>query len=86
MTICSLVVFSKPENSAVISETLKKVEGVEIHAVSDTGKMVVSIDHPDRTHCSESIMQMHNVEGVLNVALIYEYHEDSESTQMEVTQ
>jgi nitrate reductase NapD len=86
MTICSLIIHSKPEKSAMVSVTLKKVDGVEIHAITDEGKMVVSIDHPDRTHCSDSIMQMHNVDGVMNVALIYEYHEESEPTQMEVTQ
>ncbi|MFQ5644869.1 MAG: chaperone NapD [Thiogranum sp.] len=87
MTICSMVVHTRPENIEPVSDNLTKMEGVEIHATGENGKLVVSIDHPDRKYCSESIMRMSTMDGVLNATLIYEYHEedDSEPTPMEVS-
>ena len=75
MSICSLVVYSKPENVPSVEDSLKAMEGVEINANSGDGKLVVIIDHPDRKHCSKMIMDMSAISGVLNTALIYEYYE-----------
>ena len=75
MTICSLVVYARPDKAKAVETRIAAFEGVEIHASDRSGKLVVSIDHPDRTHCSETIMGMSTIDGVLNAALIYEYME-----------
>lgn len=75
MTICSLVVYANPNKTKAVESRIAAFEGVEIHASDPSGKMVVTIDHPDRTHCSETIMGMSTIDGVLNTALIYEYME-----------
>jgi len=75
MTICSLVIYSKPENVAIVESEIAKMEAVEIHASDPSGKLVVSIDHPERDFCSDTIMSFHNIGGVINTALVYEYTE-----------
>lgn len=85
MTICSLVIHARPGSVTPVAATLHQMEGVEVHAQTEEGRLVVSIDHPDRAYCSDAIMRMHNVDGVINAALIYEYHEESEPTHMEVS-
>ncbi len=75
MTICSLVVYASEAKAGAVEEQLLKIEGVEVHARDPAGKLVVTIDHPDRVHCSESIMEMSRMPGVLNAALVYEYFE-----------
>ncbi len=76
MTICSLVVHARPDRAATVRDRLREYQGVEVHAVSEKGKLVVTIDHSDPTHCSETMMAMHNIDGVLSAALVYEYRED----------
>ncbi len=78
MTICSLVVQTTPEKQRQLSGDLKKIAGVEVHASNDAGKLIVSIDHPDRKHCSDTIMNMSTMDGVLSSSLVFEYHEDNE--------
>ncbi len=78
MTICSMVVLARPEQVDAVRHRINAQDGVEVHAVSDEGKMVVTIEHPDYAYCSERVMQMSNVDGVLSAALIYEYHEDED--------
>jgi len=51
---------------------------VEVHASNDAGKLIVSIDHADRNHCSDTIMTMSTMDGVLSSSLVFEYHEDNE--------
>lgn len=80
MTICSLVVQTAPENVNQLSGDLEKIKGVEVHASNKAGKLIVSIDHPDRTHCSETIMTMSTMDGVLSSSLVFEYQEDHEET------
>ncbi len=75
MTICSLVVYARPEKAPVVEEAISMLEGTEVHAATKEGKLIVSIDHPDRTYCSETIMGLNNIDGVVSTSLVYEYFE-----------
>jgi nitrate reductase NapD len=79
MSIYSLVVHTKPENIESVSEQLQQKQGVNVHGINEKGKIVVSLDHPDRGYCSDTIMSFHNIPGVLNSSLIYEYFEDDDA-------
>ncbi len=76
MSICSMVVHSKPENLDHISASLNQMEGVEVRARDERGKLVVLIDHPKRSVVADSMMEMNHIDGVLNTSLIYEYFEE----------
>ena len=78
MSICSMVVHSRPEKLEPVAQSLSEMTGVEIRARDERGKLVVLIDHPDRKVVSDTMMSMHDIDGVLNTSLIYEYFEDDE--------
>ena len=80
MTICSLVVQTKPEYLESVNESLNAMNGVEIHAQNEYGKMVISIDHPSREYCSKAMTDMTHINGVMSTSLVYEYQEDLEHT------
>ena len=86
MTICSMVLHARPEKAELVCEQLGKQAGVEVHANTEDGRLIITIDHPDRTYCSETMMQMHNLDGVLSAALVYEYHEDHDLSDAETRQ
>ena len=75
MTICSLVIYSRPEDTASVEAIVAGQEGVEVHVCDPAGKLVVTVDHPDRAFCSEKIMNFNKISGVLNTALVYEFTE-----------
>ncbi len=81
MTICSLVVQTKPEYLESVNESLNAMNGVEIHAQNEYGKMVISIDHPSREYCSKAMTDMTHINGVMSTSLVYEYQEDLEPAQ-----
>lgn len=78
MSIYSVIIHTKPENIESVSSALEEIEGVEIHAASDKGKLIVTLDHHDRGYCSDTLMGFHNIPEVLNSSLIYEYFEEDD--------
>ena len=78
MSICSMVVHSRPEKLDPIVASLNQMEGVEVRARDERGKLVVLIDHPKRQVIADSMMDMNKIDGVLNTSLIYEYFEEDE--------
>ena len=81
MTICSLVIQSRPDALSSVAEALEKMKGVEVHATDEKGKLVVTIDHPDRSYCSKAMTDMTHINGIMSTALVYEYQEDLEAEQ-----
>lgn len=84
MTICSLVLQAQSHKIDQISTELVQLEGVEVHATDPSGKIVVSIDHPDHDYCTSTFTDMHHMNGVMSAALIYEYSEHTIPAQEEI--
>ena len=76
MTICSLVIYARINSTPDIKSAITEMEGAQVHAVTDEGKMIVVLDHKDRTQCSKMIMDISNINGVISTSLAYEYHEE----------
>ncbi len=81
MTICSLVIQAIPEHLMDVSQLLSTMEGVEIHAQDDCGKLIISIDHPSRSYCSQAMTEMTRIKGVMSTSLVFEYQEDLEPNE-----
>lgn len=82
MTICSLVLQAIPEQILPVINNLESMQGVEVHARNEYGKMVVSIDHPDRKYCSKVMTDMTRINGVMSTSLVYEYQEDLDKPEV----
>jgi nitrate reductase NapD len=85
MTICSLVIQTLPKHLEQVSQTLLDIDGVEIHAQDQTGKLIVSIDHPSRSYCGNTMTRMTRLKGVMSTSLVYEYQEDLEASSLTPT-
>jgi nitrate reductase NapAB chaperone NapD len=51
--------------------------GVEIHAASDDGRMVVTIEN-DTATMIETMNSFHSIKGVVSASLIYQHFDDFE--------
>ncbi len=74
MSICSVVVHTKPEATLKASATIESMPHCEVMG-AESGRIVVVIDVRNRQKMSDAIMALNDVEGVVNVSLIYEYFE-----------
>ena len=64
---------------------LAELPGVEIHARSAAGKVVVTLEDNDTQTAADSYAALHGVPGVLAVAMVYQYCDDqSEPEEVKV--
>jgi len=52
---------------------LLQLPGVEIHAQSPEGKVVVTLEDDDTNTAADSYVALHGIPGVASVAMVYQY-------------
>jgi nitrate reductase NapD len=83
MNISSAIVQIVPARLDETCAALSEMPGVEVHARSPEGKVVVIIEDSDTTLATNTYVALHDVKGVMSVAMVYQYSDD-ESVNEEV--
>lgn len=79
MSISGLVIHAHPERTQEVRARLAELEGVDIHAVGEDGRMVVTLDSASDRKAADTLMDMQKPEGVLNASLVYNQFENTSS-------
>jgi len=77
MNIAGVVVFASPNAATELQTQLTTLSGVEVHAVSDEGKMVVTIENQHESDLADTVMEVQKLEGVLSASLVYHHNENN---------
>ena len=77
MNISSLVIRARPEHARGVRAALARLPGVAFEADTAAGQLVVVADHDDAGAAADAYVAMNRIEGVLSVALIFQYSDDS---------
>jgi nitrate reductase NapD len=77
MDISGVVVRTHPERATAVKSRLCSLPGVEVHAVSKEGRMVVTIENP-AVSMIDTINSLNDIEGVLSTSLIYHHADELE--------
>ncbi len=77
MSISSIVSHCHPDNILGLTERLSVMEGIEVHTITDEGRFVVTLDQPDDRKAADTFSQLQDLDGVLNISLVYNYFEQS---------
>lgn len=83
--IASLLTHVRPSDCAKAAEAISALDGAEIHAVSDCGKIVIVLETPDEAQILECIEQINRITGVLLTNLVYHHSENETSLEEEIT-
>ena len=75
INICGLLVHTRLENAARVQELLEQFQGVEIHSLTDDGRLVVTIENDDPGEMVSTINNISTAEGVISAAMVYQHHE-----------
>jgi nitrate reductase NapD len=76
MNISGVLVHAYPQKLAAVTSRLEAMEGIEVHASTEAGKIVVTIEKPDDGSMSDALLHLQDVPGVLNASMIYHQFED----------
>ena len=75
MNIAGVVVHARLENLPLVEAEISAMQGAEIHAVKD-GRIVVTVEDDDYQKTSDTVLNLHQIKGVLSASLIYQHCED----------
>ena len=78
MNICGCLVHATPELASSAITAMKTIKGVEVHARSDDGRIVVVVEDTPERFASETIMDLHQIPGVISLALTYHHFEEAD--------
>jgi len=76
MNIAGVLVHANPKQVNEVKEQLVKIPGVEVHAATDDGRLIVTIEEDEEKMMADTIINLHHYEGVLSAVLIYQYSHD----------
>lgn len=84
MHIAGVVVRTRPEHIDQVRSRLSTISGVEVHAATPEGHLVVTVESDGLSDATERFARLQELPQVLSAALVYEQSEP-ESESMEET-
>jgi nitrate reductase NapD len=75
VNITGIVVYAKPDRCGAVREALLAIGGVEVHAISPEGRMVVTVERANDGAATDALDAIARTEGVLSTALVYHHDE-----------
>jgi len=75
LNISSAIIHAKPGTCGTVEGLLAGLPGVEVHAASEEGKIVVTIESDDDHGTSGTFDFISQMDGVLSASMVYHQHE-----------
>jgi len=76
MNISGVLVHARPERAEAVKAQLLRIPGVEVHAVTAEGRLVLSIEAAHAGQMADTMVACQNVADVLSAAMIYHHDEE----------
>lgn len=87
--VCGVLVHAHKNKTDQVKKLLEQQDGVEVHAVTENGRLIVTVENNKRKTVGDRIMGFYEVPGVLSAAMIYQYSDndlDVENTAVNDTE
>ncbi len=78
MNISGVLVHVNPEKLDKASEQLLTIPGVEIHATTDDGRLIVTIED-DNNMIVDTVINLHQFDGIISAVMVYQYSNNDEN-------
>ncbi len=70
MNISSIIVHAKPTALSSVRGSLEQIPGVEIHAATDDGKLVVTIETETDGETASTFDRINTMDGAMSAAMV----------------
>ncbi|MDP2809423.1 MAG: chaperone NapD [Rhodocyclaceae bacterium] len=71
MNISSAIVHARPGEAGAVQSQLTGLDGVDVHAVSEEGRIIVTIEADDDRGMADTFAFISQVDGVLSASMVY---------------
>lgn len=84
MNISSVIVIPHPDRIDAVRAALAGIAGVELHAASPAGKMIVTLEAADDRATTRTYELIGQLDGVLSASMVYHQNEPDPETEISV--
>lgn len=74
MNVSGVLVLARSRRLRAVERALSALPGVEVHAATADGRLVVTVEEPDH-EVGRTILRIQELDGVLSAALVYQQSE-----------
>ncbi|MCK5727302.1 MAG: chaperone NapD [Thiotrichaceae bacterium] len=78
ISICGVMAQVLPERMAEVEPEMLAIPGLEIHKISDDGKVVITVESGSYRDTGDRISALQKLKGVLSASMIYQHTETLE--------
>lgn len=82
MNISSLIVYAREGSVLGLRARLEAMNGVEVHAASADGKLIVTIESDDDRGLADTYEAIGRADGVLSAAMVFQQSENEPETEV----
>lgn len=83
MNFSSVIVIPHPEQVEAVRQRVQEVPGVELHAVSPEGKMIVTLEADDDRETVHTYELISQLDGVLSASMVF--HQQETEPEIEIS-
>ena len=79
--LCGVLLHVQQQMLDKVKTQLEQQPGVEIHAATDEGRLVITVEDKSRKQVADRIMDFHRMSGVLSASMIYQFSDDLDQNE-----
>ncbi len=83
MNISGVLVRVRPENIAVVQQALEAYAGVEVHATTEDGRLIVTVEAASDRATADTVFRLQDMPGVIAASMVYHQIEDDQVLEQE---
>jgi len=81
MNISGVLLHAHPRRLGALRRQLARLPGLELHASTGDGRLVLTIEEADDIPLGETLLKLQGLEGVLCAALVYHHSETADTAR-----
>lgn len=84
MNISSVIVHARPGHAAEVQRALAAITGVEVHAASDEGKLIITIESPGDRETADTFEAISKMDYVMSASMVYHQTEADPEAEIQL--
>ncbi len=84
INVCGVLVFARPEYIGTVRAKLESEDGVEVHATTDNGRLVVTVEKEDQQQTGDMLNRIQSLDHVISASMVYQYFDQVSENEWEM--
>lgn len=76
INICGVLIHTVPGKTTAVVKRLENEPGVEVHNISDDGRLVVTVEKETQEETGNTLKKFQDIDHVISTSLVYQYFDD----------